>query len=291
MNDKLLLAKILVLVAAWSGIAWSQTVSDNQSDLIGQMMRYEPVPDDGEEEEPIETDRDSFTPTTTLTGQHAWIVEAAYSYVDNRNRADTHSYPEFLLRYGAWENIEFRLGYNFEVGGAGNEISSGGSSDFEDFSSQLEREHSISYGLKAAVTKQNGWIPRSAAILQASTPLGGEANDTQLVADYVAGWELLNKMQFDTSLRYSAASDRQDHFDIWAPSAVFKVPLGEKWNVHAEYFALFSDHKEDEFTKHFFSPGAHYLVRPNLEIGLRVGWGLNHDSANYFSNAGLGWKF
>jgi hypothetical protein len=71
---------------------------------------------------------------------------------------------------------------------------------------------------------------------------------------------------------------------------VYKVPLGERIDIHAEYFGLFSDHKQDEFVKHYFSPGAHYLVTPDLEIGVRIGWGLNDDASNFFTNAGLGWR-
>jgi hypothetical protein len=35
----------------------------------------------------------------------------------------------------------------------------------------------------------------------------------------------------------------------------------------------------------------HYLVTPDLEVGVRVGWGLNDQSARFFSNAGFGWRF
>jgi hypothetical protein len=35
----------------------------------------------------------------------------------------------------------------------------------------------------------------------------------------------------------------------------------------------------------------HYLITPNFEIGLRVGWGLNDEAAHFFSNAGIGWRF
>ena len=33
-----------------------------------------------------------------------------------------------------------------------------------------------------------------------------------------------------------------------------------------------------------FSPGVHYLITRDLEIGVRVGWGLNRQSPNFFSN-------
>jgi hypothetical protein len=35
----------------------------------------------------------------------------------------------------------------------------------------------------------------------------------------------------------------------------------------------------------------HYLITPNLEVGLRLGWGLNEQSAAFFTNVGFGWRF
>lgn len=67
--------------------------------------------------------------------------------------------------------------------------------------------------------------------------------------------------------------------------------MGEWWKAHVEYFGLFSDDKDEPFSKDFFSVGAHYLVTSDLEVGLRVGWGLSDDSARFFSNVGFGWRF
>ena len=67
--------------------------------------------------------------------------------------------------------------------------------------------------------------------------------------------------------------------------------MGEKWTVHGEYFALFSDGRERDRQQHYFSPGVHYLVTRDFEIGIRVGWGLNDQAANFFSNVGGGYRF
>jgi hypothetical protein len=33
------------------------------------------------------------------------------------------------------------------------------------------------------------------------------------------------------------------------------------------------------------------MVTKNLEIGLRVGWGLSEFAAPFFSDAGIGWRW
>jgi hypothetical protein len=244
------------------------------------------------EEEPIETDRDAFTPATRTAGRNRFILESAYSFIDNRRVADTHSFPELLLRYGITERVELRLGWNYEVGGAGNEISGAqGDAVLEEGGSRIAREHRIAYGVKAALTEQSEWVPASAVILQGFTPTGGEATDTQLVATYVFGWELPNRWRADAAVRYATSSEGEDRFNIWAPSAVLRVPLGERWGVHAEYFGLFAQDRAEDFVRHYVSPGFRFLVTPNLEVGARVGWGLNDQSARFFSNVGVGWRF
>jgi hypothetical protein len=243
-----------------------------------------------EEEDEIETDRDSFTPATTLAGCGRVIVEAAHTFVDNRTVPETHSFPELLVRYGASDWLELRIGWNYEVGGAGSPVSGNVPDDFEE-GDELEREHRLLYGVKAWMTEQEGWRPESVVILQGFTPTGGEATDTQLAASYVFGWALPNRWVWDSAIRYSTGSLEEDRFDVWAPSTVLKIPVGERWKVHAEYFGVFTSNRADETVQQFASPGAHYLVTSNLEIGVRVGWGLNDEAPNFFSNAGLGWRY
>ena len=245
---------------------------------------------EGLDEEHIETDRDSFTPATSNAGQGRWIVEAAYSFIDNRHTFETHSFPESLLRYGLSERVELRLGWNYEVGGASDAVSGGSIGEINE-GAKLEREHEMSYGLKVGISEQDAWRPRSAFIVQSFTPTGGPATNTDLVATYVAGWELPNRWQLDSALRFSQTSEEHDHFNQWAPSIVLKIPVAERWNSHVEYFAIHTDGRADETNAHYISPGVHYLVTPNLEIGVRFGWGLNDDSARFFNNVGLGWRF
>jgi hypothetical protein len=249
-----------------------------------------------EEEDEIETDRDSFTPASSVVGRRRAVVESGYSFVDNRRGLETHSLPELLVRYGLTERVELRVGFNYEVGGGSNEVTASGAGFNESLAERegLERETKVTYGVKLRLTDQNGWRPRAAVILAGATPTGGSpgsATATQLIATGVAGWELPNRWRFDTALRYGTASAEGDRFSRWAPSAVLRVPVGERWGVHAEYFGVFSAGRAENTAQHYFSPGAHFLVSRNLEVGVRVGWGLNEPSTRFFTNVGFGWRF
>ena len=243
-------------------------------------------------EDKIETDRDAFTPSTKTTPLNRLILESSYSFIDNRGAPDTNSFPELLFRYGLLKRLELRLGWNYEAGGGGNVVSGNAGETAEGVdTSSLTREQRMLYGFKASLTEQQSWRPDSILIVMGVTPTGGDATATQLRADYVFGWRLPNRWRLDSALAFTTDSDSGNRFEVWAPSTVLRMPLTERFQVHAEYFGQISQGRQSEFSHHFFSPGMHYLITPNLELGLRVGWGLNEQTARFFSNVGFGWRF
>lgn len=240
--------------------------------------------------EEIETDRDSFTPATTLAGRKRMILESAYSFIDNRRVPDTHSYPELLLRYGLTDRVELRFGTNYEVGGAGNPISANVPDELAE-ETTIEEETNISYGAKIGVTKQAGWLPQSVFIVTGSSPVQGNATDSHLGLAYASGWTFANRWMWDNSMRYSTGTLEDDHFNVWSPSTVLKIPLGERWKGHVEYFGVFSQGKTHETVQQFVSPGLHFLFTKNVEFGTRLGWGMNDQTPNSFINIGGGVRF
>jgi hypothetical protein len=243
------------------------------------------------EDEPMETDRDSFTPATTTAGAGRLILEAGYSFIDNRDVPESHSLPEFIGRYGVANWLELRLGANYEIGGESNPVSGSGGDVGDVEPGEIESEAKVLYGFKAAMTSQNGWLPRSAAIVHGNTPTSGPEAETHLVATYVWGWTLVEGCVWDSAIRYGEGSAEDDHFNRWAPSTVLKVEVAENWNAHLEYFGIFTEGRDEELSQSYVSPGIHYLFTPDFEVGVRVGWGLGGDAANFFSNIGVGVRF
>ncbi|ADG66670.1 hypothetical protein Plim_0825 [Planctopirus limnophila DSM 3776] len=279
-------------LALLSLAGWPDCASAQEAGFLDRSLLADPSivfsPTSGDE---IETDRDSFTPATTVVGHHKTIVEAAYSFIDNPSSRETHSFPELLVRYGVSDRIEIRLGWNYETGGGGSVSGNSSFIEEEPLVDEIENDGDLLYGLKLFVNEQADWLPQSSLIVQANTPTSGSLNTTQFTLCYVVGWELPNAWTIDAAMRYSATAEEEDHFNLWAPSVVLKVPVGTKYKAHIEYFGIFSDQQETAQTSQYISPGIHYLITPDLEIGIRVGWGLNSDSARFFSNVGAGWRF
>ena len=238
----------------------------------------------------LDTDRDAFTPATKTVAAGHVLTEVSYSFIDNRGTPATNSYPELLIRLGATERFEWRFGFNYEAGSGGSVVTAVEVGEGIE-GNELASESNLLYGFKALVTEQEGWVPRSSAIIEAFTPLSGEVWGTEPAATYVFGWELARDWRFDAAVRYVLADSAEGLFNKWMPSAVLRMPVTERWEVHAEWFGSWSEGLEDESVRPFVGPGTHFMITPSLEIGCRMGWGLTQDAASYYVDSGLGWRF
>jgi Putative MetA-pathway of phenol degradation len=236
------------------------------------------------------TDRDAFTPSTKTIAPGRFLSEGSYVYIDNRTGLPTNNVPEYLLRAGATEWLEWRFGVDYGVNAQGNVVTSVEVGEGR-FDGLTLYEANVLYGLKADVSDQDGLLPESCFIMEAGTPTSGDLRGTVPVATLVAGWELPAEWRFDTSLRYSYAEWETGWFNRWAPTAILRMPLTERFEVHAEWFATATSGLPIDTYRPFFSPGTHYLVTDNLEVGVRVGWGLNDTAAAFFSDVGFGWRW
>lgn len=290
MTAKLVLSAALVLGLVGTRAAGQEPISPAKPATFypegGVFPEAGEAGGEGAERDRIETDRDSFTPTTKTVGLRRLMIESAYTYSLGRDSFSSHSYPELLLRYGLFERVELRLGWNYEAG-SGPTVSGFPGNSLE---SESERASRILYGFKAGLLEQSGWVPEAAVIVRGATPTSGPETATHLGASLVWGWTLPNDWLLDSAVQFGTDSEKQDHFSTWHPSVVLKVPVGRRWTAHAEYFGGVSAGKEEGFTHHFFSPGAHYLITPDFEVGVRVGWGLNDQSARFFANLGFGFR-
>lgn len=236
------------------------------------------------------TDRDAFTPSTKTVAPGTFLHEGSYVYIDNRAGLPTNNVPEYIVRIGATETFEWRLGVNYGVNAQGNVVTSVEVGEGR-FDGLALYDAAVLYGLKADLSDQDGLLPESCMILEATTPTSGDLWGTVPVATLVAGWELPGEWRLDTSLRYSYAEWETGWFSRWAPTVILRMPVTERWELHAEWFETTTFGLPIDSVRPFFSPGTHYLLTENLEVGVRVGWGLNDVAAGFFSDAGFGWRW
>lgn len=238
----------------------------------------------------LAADRDAFTPAAACVPPGQGLVEGSYVYIDNLTGLPTNNYPELLVRHGGTEWWEWRFGVNYGVGTQGNVVTSVEVGEASP-DGRIIHDASLLYGFKAATSRQDGWIPDSCFIMEAATPTAGDVFGTTPVATIVAGWELGGAWRLDTAIRYAYAESQTTWFSRWSPSVVLRAPLSERWEVHAEWFGSYTQGLLDDSQRPFFSPGMHYDLADNVEIGLRIGWGLSSESAPFFSDAGFAIRY
>jgi hypothetical protein len=236
------------------------------------------------------TDRDAFTPCTHCVDAGVSLTETSYVFIDNSVGLPTNNYPELLIRLGANDWWEWRLGFNYGVGSQGNVVTNVevGEGSIE---GRSVYESSVLYGFKIDTSEQFGWVPESCFIMEASTPTYGDVFGTVPVATIVAGWELPFEWRLDGAIRYSYSEGELNWFSRWGPSAVLRIPITEAFEMHAEWFGTFTQGQLNDTHRPFFSPGIHYIISENTEIGLRVGWGLTDEAAPFFSDAGFAFRY
>ena len=156
---------------------------------------------------------------------------------------------------------------------------------------ETEHESRVFYGTKVETSRQSGWLPQSALVVQGYTPTYGPTTQSTVVVGESFGWRFSNGWVWNSSMRYGTGIDARDAFNQWAPSTVLKVPVGERLNVHAEYFAILSDGKQQAVNLQLVSLGGHILLTKDFELGTRYGWGLNESSPGFFVNCGLGYRY
>lgn len=236
------------------------------------------------------TDRDAFTPCTHSVAPGTILQEASSVFIDNQTGLPTNNYPEWIVRVGATERLEWRFGVNYGVGSQGNVVTSVEVGEGT-YDGRRLYESSLLYGFKLDVTEQDGWLPESCFIMEGTTPTYGDVLGSVPVATIVAGWELAAGWRLDTALRYAYSEGLEGWFSRWSPSAVLRMPVTERFEVHAEWFGSFTQGLVHDTSQPFFSPGMHVMVTRKLELGVRVGWGLAAGAAPFFSDAGLGWRW
>lgn len=247
-------------------------------------------------EERIETERHDFTQSAITVGRGVVQIESGYSffYKDAHDEIEkSHTFPEMLLRVGLSEDIEFRVRWNYAW-------------QFIDEHDDLAGAEDIRYSLKLQLSRESccHCRPTSALEIRGSAPTGGEAFSTDSVEfsfDYIYQWALMEGVTLAGSTGYATngfgdfgfvpEEPALANFDVLTQSAVLGVELSESNTMYLEWFGVFSDGLDDEFTISVANIGIDHYVTPNLVVDVRAGVGLSEDADDFFAGVGGGYRF
>ena len=245
-------------------------------------------------EERMETERHDFTQSTTTVGRGVVQLEAGYLYLyadEGGEIKHSHATPESLLRIGLSDDIEFRLRWNYA---------------WQFFEEEPNKDSALDmiWSVKLQMTEQCGWLPESALDIRSSVPTGGSdftLGRVEVGFDYIYAWKLTEQWTLYGSTGYlpSGLGDfsllpdepESERFTVISQSVAVGADITENNTVYFEWYGLFSDGLDDNFSLSFFNVGIDHYFTDDFLIDFRVGVGLTEDSEDFFAGVGGGARF
>lgn len=286
------IAKLSLILLAIALISTSPTVkagdkqtSNTTPTTRGTLFQWSPNVTGGPDlNTPLITDRPDFTESTVTVGKGVAQIELGYTYLDTGD-SDAHSLGEPLLRYGILaEWLELRLGIF--------PLEESGETGFSD----------LYFGFKIALSPQDGWLPEMALIPQTYAPTGSDSftsDHWEPGINWTYGWQINDFLSTAGSSqinqRFAEGNGNgggdSDDFLRLAQSWTLAFSLNKKIGAYTEWFALFPLGSNGAKNEHYINGGFTYLINNDLQFDVRVGWGLNDASEDFFAGAGLSVRF
>lgn len=242
-------------------------------------------------DEPLITDRPDFTESTETIPKGHFQIEAGYTFTYNSEddlRTTDHTAPELLVRIGLDDRLELRLGWD---GYAWSD------SQFRDGRSTGSRSTQdaidMSFGVKIKLFDQEGDRPHLGIIAGFSMPTGadgGTSGDVDPELVLLWAYDVSDDFSIAGNVGIAAPTEDGDRFTQTSASLSFAFTLSEKWGAYAEYFGIYPI-SDDGHDAHFFNGGFTYLINKDLQLDVRAGFGINEEAPDFFTGAGVSWRF
>jgi hypothetical protein len=248
-------------------------------------------------EERIETERHDFTQSAVTVGRGVAQLESGYTYFykdTGEEIESSHTFPEMMLRLGLSEDIEFRIRWN-------------NAWQFVEEGPDQTGAEDLRYSLKFQMTRQRSCcssVPTSALELRGTAPTGSDdfsTGQTEFSLDYIYEWELGRGVTLAGSTGFGTngfadfgflpEEPTEDEFNVVSQSAVLGFELTESNTMYVEWFGVYSDGLEDEFTISVLNVGVDHYVTNNFVLDVRAGIGLSDDADDFFIGVGGGYRF
>lgn len=240
----------------------------------------------------LQADRPDFTEcASTIPSGHAQL-EGGYTFAyddEKGHRVSEQTLPEFLLRLGLVDGLEFRLGWEGwsltedlfrEKNDAGRTVRR----DIHD-----DAGTDMTVGFKARLVEHRGLIPDLYTITELGLPTGGRtktAGDVEPRIKWLWSYELTPRLSLSGNLNVAVLTSGRDRFFQTAASISVGYEMAEWLGTYLEYVALVPNSLETD-AAHFVDGGFTFPITDNLQFDVRAGVGLNEEAPDFFTGAGF----
>jgi hypothetical protein len=244
------------------------------------------LPSRAQEAAELVTDRPDQTESTDIVPLGAWQLEAGILLERDEaggEREESLALGSSLLRIGLTPKFELRIGWD---GLIDSEVRGGAPFD--------ERgAGDASLGFKLALRQGDGLSPAVAVIVTTTLPVGDDAFTSDELDPSVrlsVSHSLSDAVAFGWNVGVARESSPAGSDEVGFYTASVSRALGERLGGFVE---LFGDipFDSDGDPEHSFDAGIVYLLRPNLQLDLAAGLGLNDDAPDFFAGVGISWRW
>jgi hypothetical protein len=238
-------------------------------------------------EEHLDADRPHFPEATTTVGKGRAILESGYTFTKKGDSFLSHTVPEALLRVGMFADwFEFRIGQD----------TLHQRQTVDEVTTTANGAKDLYLGVKLALTEQKGWLPATVVIPQMTVPTGSAEVTAGRILPGVNvdfGWEVV-KDAFNIELLIANNFVQDElgnsrHELATGLTGVFQ--LTKKLEVFAEWDAFYPTAGASPASRHYAVGGVVYFVTPNLQLDIRAGVGLNHNSNDFLAGVGFAARY
>lgn len=235
----------------------------------------------GQEEQPIFTDRPNTTDAISLIGPGTFQIEAGVLSQWDKEEGIEYNWitsPNLSIKYGLTKWLEMRVLTNYLTLKEESEI----------IDHQVSGLTPITLSPKIRLMKQRFWVP--AASLATNFTLPGTGKDAFQNEKLNYGFRLLLEHVFNNKFSWSHGfgADWDDSRETtWAYSSSFAAVVTDKLGAFVELYGYFA---RDIASSHNFDGGFTYLVSNNLQLDTSLGLPLNENAPNFFISFGAAWK-
>lgn len=209
------------------------------------------------EQKELITDRPDATESPNTVPLHNFQIETGFYYESFKNE-ETLGYNTTLLRFGILNNLEFRVGWDFE------EKTSQGITDKKSGFSPLL------LGAKVAIANENGFLPQIGLLGHLYLPFSASHDYRPEATGVDFRFAFSHTLSEKSSLSYNLGAEWDGNSA--APVYIYSVSYGYSiTNTLAAYAEIYGDIPENNRAAHYWDIGLTYLVKNNIQLDATLG--------------------
>lgn len=282
---------------------------DSFFDWMRPNLFGEPVEDEWDWLNMINTERPDFTDITYGVGKGVTYLENGFTYTsirDGGQKTSVTSLPETMLRYGLTDEIEIRFKWNGLIGLDQTTLPAN-----QRYSNFGQQDADVS--IKFELLQQQNWLPMTVLNTGIVLPTGTNqfsGNSAQPHFNIINGWGIRRwaylKHQFGmdylTQPGFSPNSSVMPNTDFTLNQVIIDRPvvhsyhssisllyhMTRHWGGFHEWYCLYGP---DFATTNYWDEGLFYYLTPNIQLDAVVGTELSHSQDYKFCRGGISFRW